>query len=276
VPNELNPPKKDEKAPDAAELAAQLAAERGRREQLEVDSQRMAQTFASFGRPQPPQPQWRDPGPDPFQVLTRKEDLKPDEYQALLTQGVNDRINQAVGGALDQFGRALGQQITQREVTAAYDRAMMANPDVATDQKGYIAAASAIEYDLRQKGYTATPDQFQGLVIKQYREMFNKPAPPPPYFEGSSPTAMGRGNPDLKAEDLPAEGSKIEELYNLPKGSVTLMKGDSKVIDKVTKDYLKEKNARLRKGGFNTNIGQIRREMRMADTEDAAAAAGGK
>jgi hypothetical protein len=214
------------------------------------------------------------PPPDPFAVFSTTPDLRPNDVQGLLDQGVRGRVRQEVSPALDQLARNMEARMTQREVKGAYDRIMAQNPDMANDQRGYIAAASAVEHDLRSQGRSVGPDQFQAMVADNWRQMFNHPVPAPPHIEGGSPADMGRGS-QFDPKDLPPEGQGIEELYGLPAGSVMLHKGKGDIFDKITKDYIKDKNRSLFGGkgkiGFQTKVNRIRQEMKEADRADAAA-----
>lgn len=250
-----------------ADLRAELALERGRREGM------------SASRPAAPPPPREKDALDEFREKTQL----PEDQIGLLDKAIDQRIRGRVGPALKRMEDDRQKDERAREYRQAIDNAMVANPDIAADPQRFAAAAAAADQEVRIAGRTLPPGEFVRATVAKFRQLFpndkKTKAPPPDYVEGaSSPGAVAPLGVHVEAEK-PKEPSRLSVQYGDDDGDIIDLAENAdpnKILDQMTQSYAEGKNVFLEEKGMRTFMPGVARPLmkrRRAAKKAAAAAA---
>lgn len=234
--------------PTTEELVSALEQERIRAARAEQDADMMRQQMFTQ-RPQAPMPQ----GPDPLEQFT--ENIisgDPKQNKRALEAALNQRIARAVNAAEQRFAAAFNETQANNDAQRVLDGVMYQNPDLRdpSKQRAYTALVTKAHMDAQAQGLRLPMDQIAQRALREYRQLYG-PTPTQnkaPFVEGASIPGQGMGTP----QGQPVEKNLLEDTYGFSAGEIEPITWPA--MQKISRDYVKEKNDFARKKGMGTSV----------------------
>jgi hypothetical protein len=242
-------PEPSPSAPTTEELIQTAQAERQRSWELENEKLRLETLLATRRDMPQAAPVHRS---DPLDDFTKgMYEASPEENRRRLEAAVNSRASAIAARETRGVEQRVNQRLTEAtealEAQRVLDRVMISNPDIANPDNytKFGAMMHKAQLDAQGQGLRLSMDQIAQRAVREYRSAYTGgKAPQAPFVEGAS--APGYGNP-ASGVGQPVGPNILEQAYGMPTGEINQI--SSEAMKQITRDYVKNKNADLRKHG---------------------------